>query len=87
MGLLVRIPVARWRVENVCWSDETDGFFVAVRWTLEGTSRSGGLLGDVPAGRPVSVMGMSHMRFAGPVVVEEWTIFDEVAIIAQAYCA
>ena len=87
IGLLASIPDAMLRVENVCWSDETDGIIVAVRWTLEGTSRSGGLLGDVPAGRPVSVMGMSHMRFAGPVVVEEWTIFDEVAIIAQAYRA
>ena len=87
IGLLASIPDAILRVENVCWSDETDGIIVAVRWTLEGTSRSGGLLGDVPAGRPVSVMGMSHMRFAGPVVVEEWTIFDEVATIAQAYRA
>ena len=85
IGLLASIPDATLRVEHVCWSDETDGVIVAVRWSLEGTSQSGGLLGDVPAGRPVSVMGMSHMRFAGPVVVEEWTMFDEVAVIAQTY--
>ena len=30
-------------------------------------------------------MGMSHMRFDGAFVVEEWTIFDEVAVLAQAY--
>ena len=85
IGLLASLPDATLRVENVCWSDETDGIIVAVRWMLEGTTRAGGLLGDVPAGRQVSVMGMSHLRFAGPVVVEEWTMFDEVAVIAQAY--
>lgn len=85
IGLLASLPDGTLRVENICWSDETDGIIVAVRWTLEGTSRAGGLLGDVPAGKSVSVMGMSHLRFAGPSIVEEWTMFDEVAVIAQAY--
>ena len=87
IGLLASLPDASLRVEHVCWSDETDGIIVAVRWTIEGTTRPGGLLGDVPAGRPVSVMGMTHLRFAGPVIVEEWTMFDEVAVLAQAYRA
>ena len=64
-----------------------DGVIVAVRWTLEGTTRPGGLLGEVPSGRPVSVMGMTHLRFAGALVVEEWTMFDEVAVLIQAYRA
>ena len=85
IGLLASLPDATLRVENVCWSEETDGVIVAVRWMLEGTTRPGGLLGDAPAGRPVSVMGMTHLRFAGSVVVEEWTMFDEVAVLAQAY--
>ena len=85
IALLASLPDATMRVEHVCWSDETDGVIVAVRWTLEGTSRPGGLLGNVPSGRPISVAGMTHMRFQGPLIVEEWTIFDEVAVIAQAY--
>lgn len=85
IGLLASLPDATMRVEHVCWSEENDGVIVAVRWTLEGTTRAGGLLGDVPNGRQVSVMGMTHMRFAGPLVVEEWTIFDEVAVLIQAY--
>ena len=85
IALLASLPDATLRVENVCWSEETDGVIVAVRWTLEGTTAPGGLLGAVPAGRPVSIMGMTHLRFAGPVVVEEWTMFDEVAVVAQAY--
>lgn len=85
IALLASLPDATMRVEHVSWSEETDGVIVAVRWMLEGTTRSGGLLGDVPVGKPVWVMGMSHMRFAGPLVVEEWTMFDEVAVVAQAY--
>ncbi len=87
IALLASLPDATIRVEHVCWSEETDGVIVAVRWMLEGTTRPGGLFGDVPADRAVGIMGMSHLRFAGPVVVEEWTIFDEVAALAEAYRA
>ena len=43
------------------------------------------VLGEVPGGKPVLVMGMSHLRFGGGSVVEEWTVFDEVGVLAQAY--
>jgi len=85
IALLASLPDATMRIEHVSWSNETDRVIVAVRWMLEGTTRPGGLLGDVPAGRQVAVMGMSHLRFRGPVIVEEWTMFDEVAVLAQAY--
>ncbi len=85
ISLLASLPTGTVRVENVCWSEETDGLIVAVRWTLEGTTRPGGLLGDVPTGRPVAIMGSSHFRFAGPLIVEEWTVFDEIGVLVQAY--
>ena len=31
------------------------------------------------------MMGSSHLRLNGPLVVEEWTVFDEVAVLAMAY--
>ena len=87
IGLLASLPDSTLRVEHVSWSDETDGVILAVRWVLEGTTRSGGMLGDVPAGKPVFVMGASHLRFGHGMVVEEWTVFDEVGVLAQAYRA
>lgn len=87
IALLASLPDSTIRVEHVSWSDETDGVIVAVRWVLEGTTRPGGLLGDAPAGKPVFVMGASHMRFGGGHIVEEWTVFDEVGVLAQAYRA
>ena len=85
IAMLASLPDAMMRVDHVCWSDETDGVIVAVRWTLEGRTRAGGLLGNVPNGRALAVMGMSHLRFRGALIVEEWTIFDEVALLTQAY--
>jgi predicted ester cyclase len=87
ISVLTAIPDAVMRVDHVSWAEESDGLIAAVRWTLEGSTRPGGLLGEVPGGAPISIMGMSHFRFAGPQIVEEWTLFDEVAVLAQAYRA
>jgi predicted ester cyclase len=87
LGLFASIPDATVRVEHKCWSEETDGVIVAVRWQLEGTTASLGAFGPLPAGRPVSLIGMSHFRFAGRYIVEEWTVFDEFAALVQAYRA
>jgi predicted ester cyclase len=79
------MPDGMMRVEHVCHSEETDGVIVAVRWVFEGTTQPGGVLGECPAGKPVFMMGVSHMRFAGSRIVEEWMVFDEVGVLAQAY--
>ena len=87
IALLASLPDATLRVEHVSWSEETDGVILAARWLMEGTTRSGGLLGEVPPGKAVFVMGNTHFRFGGGYVVEEWTVFDEVGVLAQAYRA
>ena len=87
IGLLTSLPDATTRVEHVSWSEETDGVILAVRWLSEGTTRSGGMLGDVPTGKIVSLRGSSHFRFGGGHVVEEWTVFDELGALTQAYRA
>lgn len=83
--LLASVPDSVIRVDHVAWSDESDGVIVAVRWMLEGRSRTGGSLGDVPSGLPISVLGSTHMRFGSGLIVEEWTVFDEVGTLVQAY--
>lgn len=83
--MMASLPDGLMEVEHVCWSDETDGVIVAVRWRLTGTTRHGGALGDkLPVGRLVSIPGISHYRFQGQRVVEEWAVFDEVAAVADA---
>ncbi len=87
IALLASVPDATVRVQHVSWSDETDGVILAARWLLEGTTKADGLLGDLPDGKSVWMMGSSHFRFGGGYVVEEWTVFDELAVVAQAYRA
>jgi len=86
LSILAAIPDGELIIEHVCWADETDGVVVAVRWVLAGTSARGGILGhDLPTGRSIVMMGSSHLRLDGPRIVEEWTVFDEVAVMAMAY--
>ena len=85
LHVLAAIPDGVMRVEHVCWSEEADGVIVAVRWMLEGRSAPGGVLGECPTGKPVFMMGMSHMRIAGGRIVEEWMLFDEIGVLAQTY--
>lgn len=85
IGLLASIPDGLLRIEHVAHAEEDDGLIVAVRWRLDGTSSPFGAIGEMPAGRPVALIGMSHFRMGGRHIVEEWTVFDEVAVIVQAY--
>ena len=85
LTVIAAAPDGNVQVDHVSWSEETDGVIVAARWRLEGTSRRGGVLGDCPEGRTVMMMGVSHMRFAGDRIVEEWTVFDEVGVLTGIY--
>jgi predicted ester cyclase len=89
LSLLASLPDSYCHVDHVCWSEEEDGVILAVRWMLEGTTRPGGLLGAVPSGKPIAILGASHFRFdaATNLVIEEWTVFDEVAALIAAYRA
>lgn len=82
---MAALPNATLEVQHVCWSDERDGTVVAVRWQLSGPTRRGGILGDMlPDRRFITIPGISHFRFKQGLIVEEWTVFDEVAAVAQA---
>lgn len=87
LHVLAAIPDGVMRVHHVCHSDEADGVIVAVRWTLEGRSAPGGVLGECPPGRPLFLMGVSNLRLSGGSVVEEWMLFDEVGALTQVYRA
>ena len=55
---------------------------VALRWSLTGVHRSGGMWGPA-SGRELLVMAISHYRLRGPAIVEDVTVFDELAILRQ----
>ncbi len=55
---------------------------IAVRWTLSGTHQGDGLFGPA-SGAPVCIMGVSHWRVMNGRIREEWTVFDELAVLRQ----
>ena len=55
---------------------------VAVRWTLAGTHRGSGLWGPA-SGREILIMAVSHYRLRAGAIVEDVTVFDELAVLRQ----
>jgi hypothetical protein len=55
---------------------------VAVRWSLGGVHLGNGLWGTA-SGREIFVMAVSHYRLRGGLIVEDITVFDELAVLRQ----
>jgi predicted ester cyclase len=55
---------------------------IAVRWKLAGTHDGGGLYGAA-TGEPIYILAVTHWRIAAGVIVDEVTVFDEVALMRQ----
>jgi SnoaL-like polyketide cyclase len=71
------------RIEHVAARPLPEGdIAVAVRWSLAGVHGGAGLWGP-PNGREILVMAVSHYRMRGRAIVEDITVFDELAILRQ----
>lgn len=82
-SLLGALPDARVSIDHVAAVPFFDlGQDVAVRWMLAGTHTGHGLHGR-PTGLPLSLLGVTHWRVIDGQIVEEWTVFDEIALLRQ----
>ena len=59
-----------------------DGYRVAVRWNFSGTHRGYSTYGP-PTGKPVRSIVATEFRVKGEKIVEEWTLFNELALLWQ----
>ena len=87
IGCLTQIRAAlhetAWRLDHVAARPLPHGdTAVAIRWSLTGSHRGGGVWGQ-PTGRELLLMAVSHFRLRGGVIVEDITIFDELAMLRQ----
>jgi hypothetical protein len=55
---------------------------VALRWSLAGRHTRPGVYG-APTGRDLLVLGVSHYKVRDERVVEDVTVFDELAMLRQ----
>ena len=55
---------------------------IAVRWELAGTHDGNALYGTA-TGEPVYILAVTHWRVTDGMIVDEVTVFDEVALMRQ----
>jgi predicted ester cyclase len=86
LGLVGSVPDAGWTAQHVCSvPSEEGGHKVAVRWILEGHHLGYGILKHLgePMGQRLQVMGISHFHVKDGQVVDEWRVYDELALMVQ----
>lgn len=59
-----------------------DAVDIAVRWTIAATHSGDGIFGPA-SGAPVFILASSHWRVINGRIREEWTVFDELAVLRQ----
>jgi len=65
-----------------CTNSMTDADDVAVRWTMTGKHTGRGLFGE-PTDADILIIGESQYRLVDGKITEEWTVFDQIAIMTQ----
>ena len=82
-SLLAAIPDATVAVDHVGAVPFFDlGVDIAVRWTLAGSHTGPGLHGAA-TGLPLTLLAITHWRVIDRRIVEEWTVYDEIAMLRQ----
>ncbi len=83
MQMQTCLPGAVWRADHVAARPLPLGdTAVALRWSLAGTHLGSGLWAEA-SGREIYIMGISHYRLRGGAIVEDMTVFDELAVLRQ----
>ena len=83
LRLFAMLTDASFVPQHVCSNaTEEGGELVAVRWIIDGHHLGWGTLG-APTGQRVCVMGMTHLRVVDHRIVDDWTVYDELAMLTQ----
>jgi predicted ester cyclase len=73
---------ARLRVDHVASVEVEQGTQIAVRWSMVGTHDGSALYGK-PSGERIYILAVTHWLVRQGRIVDEVTIFDEVALLRQ----
>ena len=83
LALIGMIPDCGYTPQHICSTPcEEGGEKIAVRWIIEGHHLGYGSLG-APTGHRLFVTGFTHFHVVNKRVVDEWVVYDELALLAQ----
>ncbi len=81
LAVLAAFPDGMIEIDDVYWNgNEEEGYRAAIRWTFRGTHRGFGIYGKA-TGRSIRLIGSTHQRIKDGKIVEEWTFFNELALL------
>ncbi|MCK1992251.1 ester cyclase [Peribacillus muralis] len=89
-GLLVSLfasfPTAKVILERVTCNqgERNKEWDVAVRWRLQGMHEGIGTFG-LPSGKPIEILGITHLKVRNEKIVEEWIVFDGIDVLRQTF--
>lgn len=82
-SLIAMFPDAQMFVDDVHWlGSAEEGYRIATRWRLVGTHTGHGPYG-APTGRRVNILGISQQHVREGRFVEEWMLFNPIAVLCQ----
>ena len=85
LSLLSPFPDLALSVDHFCALEDGAGRYrTATRWSMAGTHTGPGVYGR-PTGKQIQIMGISHHLIENGCFVQEWTVFDEFALLKQLY--
>lgn len=85
LSLLGSFPDAVMSVDHFYYmGNAEDGYKTMTRWSIQGVHNGNGPYGP-PTGKPIYLMGISHHRVKDGKFLEEWTYFDEIALMKQLF--
>jgi len=77
------LPQAGFSVDHICSHSSNDSeSLIAIRWSVAG-QHSAAFSGCEATGKPIYILGVTHWRVVDNRIVAEWTVFDELAVMAQ----
>ena len=83
--LLASLTDTRASLDHHCVSlRDNNELDLAIRWTVRGTHVDGGF-GCEGDGAELLILGISHWRLDKNGIVEDWTLYDQLAIMRQIY--
>jgi predicted ester cyclase len=83
LSLLAPFPDMAIAVDHFCaLQDDAHSYRTATRWRMTGTHTGPGIYGQ-PTGNRIHIMGMTHHLIKNGKLIQEWTVFDEFALLKQ----